>query len=87
MAINSKSYILVLLYSNTTFRLTSIKPFYIEDINISNNNPKLDSEFDYSRDGNKGKGNSSRAPLLLPTNPLKRPRGYPYKNPDIIVFL
>jgi hypothetical protein len=81
------SYILALLYNNTTFYLTSIKPFYIKDINTSNNNSKLNSEFNYSRDRNKGKGNSSRASLLLSTNPLKHPRKRPYKNPNIIVFL
>jgi hypothetical protein len=74
--------VLALLYSNTTFRLTSIKPFYIGDIKAGSKGPKDDPEY-YS----KGKGNAGIIPPTIPPIPLKRSRGRPYKNSNITVFL
>jgi len=74
--------VLALLYSNTTFRLTSIKLFYIGDIKVSSKGPKDNPKY-YSE----GKGNIGIiTPTILPIS-LKYSRGRPYKNPNIIVFL
>ena len=72
------------LYSNTTFRLTSIKPFYIGDIKVITNSPEPEPIPElYS----KAKGNTGIIPLIIPAILLKYNKKYPYKNPDIIVFL
>jgi hypothetical protein len=75
---------LALLYSNTTFRSTSIKPFYIGDIEVITNNPKPEP---VSESNNKTKGNTGIIPPIIPAILLKYSREYPYKIPDIIVFL
>jgi hypothetical protein len=49
-----ESYILALLYGNTTFRSTSIKLFYIGDIKVSSKGPKDDSEYYSNSEGNMG---------------------------------
>ena len=82
-------YILALLYSNTTFYLTSIKLFYIRDIKVSSKGPKDNPKYYVKGKGN-SKGNSSIGiiPPTISTNiPLKRNRGRPRKNPNITVFL
>ena len=82
-------YVLALLRGNATFRLTSIKPFYIRDIKASSNSPKYDPKYHVEGEGD-GEGNSSISiiPPIISTNiSLKRNRGWPYKNPNIIVFL
>jgi hypothetical protein len=73
-------YILALLYSNTTFRLTSIKLFYIRDIKVSSKGPKDDPKY-YSE------GDTGIIPLTILPILLKYSRGRLYKNSNIIVFL
>jgi hypothetical protein len=82
VVIEGESYILALLYSNTTFRLTSIKPFHVGDIKVSSKGPKDNPEYH-----GKGKGNTGIIPPIISPIPLKRGRGRPRKNPNIIVFL
>jgi len=79
-------YILALLRGNITFRLTSVKPFHVGDIEVSSEGPEDNPEY-YNK--NKGKGDSSAGiiPLAIPAIPLKRGRGRPRKNPNIMVFL
>jgi hypothetical protein len=77
-----ESCILALLYSNTTFHLTSIKPFYVGDIKVSSKSLKDNPEY-YSE----GEGNAGIIPPIIPPISLKRGRGKPYKNPNITVFL
>ena len=84
MVIEGELYILALLRGNTTFRLTSIKPFHIGDIKVSSKGPKDNLKY-YSK-GN-SEGNISIIPLTILLIPLKYSRGRPYKNPNIIVFL
>ena len=79
-----ESYVLALLYSNTTFHLTSIKPFYVGDIKASSKDPKDNPKY-YGK-GN-SKGNTGVIPPTILPILLKRSRGRPYKNPNIIVFL
>ena len=77
-------YILALLRGNTTFRLTSIKPFYIRDIKVSSKGPKDNPK--YYSEGN-SEGNIGAIPLIILLIPLKYSRGRPRKNPNMIVFL
>jgi len=85
--------VLALLYSNITFYLTSIKPFYVGDIKASSNSSKHDPKYYIKGKGN-GEGNSEGnsgigiIPLIISTNILlKYNRGQLYKNLNIIVFL
>jgi hypothetical protein len=82
VVIEGELYILALLYSNTTFRLTSVKPFYVGDIKVSSKGPKDNPEYH-----GKGEGNAGIIPPIILLISLKRSRGRPYKNPNIIVFL
>jgi hypothetical protein len=82
VVIEGELYILALLRGNTTFYLTSIKPFYIGDIKVSSKGPKDNSEYYSNSEGDTG----IIPPTILPI-PLKYSRGRPYKNPNIIVFL
>jgi hypothetical protein len=82
VAIEGESCVLALLYGNTTFRLTSIKPFHVGDIKVSSKGPKDDPEY-YSE----GEGNTGIIPPIILPIPLKRDRGIPRKNPNVIVFL
>jgi hypothetical protein len=79
-----ENYILALLYSNTIFRLTSIKPFYIGNIKVITNSPesKPISEL-YS----KAKSNTNIISPTIPAILLEYNKEYSYKNPNIIVFL
>jgi len=79
-----ESCILALLRGNTTFRLTSIKLFYIRDIKVSSKGPKDNPKY-YSKSDSEG-NIGVIPPTILPIL-LKRSRGRPYKNPNIIVFL
>jgi hypothetical protein len=84
VVIEGELYILALLYSNTTFYLTSIKSFYIGNIKASSKGSKNNSKY-----YNKGKGNSNIGiipPIILVIS-LKYSRGRSYKNSNIIVFL
>jgi hypothetical protein len=82
VVIEGESYILALLRGNTTFRLTSIKPFYIGDIKASSKGPKDNPKY-YSE----GEGDAGIIPPTILLILLKYNRGRPYKNPNIMVFL
>jgi hypothetical protein len=84
VVIEGESCVLALLYSNTTFRLTSIKPFHIGDIKASSKGPKDDPKYHSEGDS---EGDMGIIPPTISPIPLKRGRGRPYKNPNIIVFL
>jgi hypothetical protein len=82
VVIEGESYILALPRGNITFRLTSIKPFYIGDIKASSKGPKDNPKYNSEGEGDIG----IIPPIILPIS-LKYNRGKPYKNPNIIVFL
>jgi hypothetical protein len=82
VAIEGESCVLALPRGNTTFRLTSVKPFYVGDIKASSKGPKDDPEY-YSE----GEGDAGIIPLAILPIPLKRGRGRPRKSLNIIVFL
>jgi hypothetical protein len=82
VAIEGESCVLALPRGNTTFRLTSIKPFHIGDIEVSSKGPK-DNPGYYSE----GEGDAGMIPPIIPPISPKRSRGRPYKNPNITVFL
>jgi hypothetical protein len=82
VAIEGELYVLALLYGNTTFRLTSVKPFYIGDIKAGSEGPEDDPKY-YG----KGKSNTGIIPPAILPILLKRSRGRPYKNSNITVFL
>jgi hypothetical protein len=46
--------ILALLYGNTTFRLTSIKPFHVGDIKASSKGPKDNPKYYSEGEGDTG---------------------------------
>jgi hypothetical protein len=79
-----ESCILALLHGNTTFCLTSVKPFHVGDIEASSKGPKDDPEYHGEGDG---EGDTGIIPPTIPPIPLKRGRGRPRKNPNITVFL
>jgi hypothetical protein len=84
-----ESCVLALPHGNVTFRLTSIKPFYIGDIKASSNSPKYNPKY-YIKGEDDGEGNGGVGiiPPAISTNiPLKHGRGRPRKNPNITVFL
>jgi hypothetical protein len=75
---------LALLCNNTTFRLTSVKPFYIGDIKVITDSPEPETIPElYSE----AKGNAGIIPPTILAISLKRGRGRPCKNPDFMVFL
>jgi hypothetical protein len=77
-----ESYVLALLRGNTTFRLTSIKPFYVGDIKVSSKGPKDDPGYH-----GEGEGDAGIIPPIIPPILLKCGRGRPRKNPNMTVFL
>jgi hypothetical protein len=81
VAIEGESCVLALPRGNVTFRLTSVKPFYIGDIKAGSNSPEYDPEY-YSEGEGEGEGDSegnSGAGIIPPTIstniPLKRDKG------------
>ena len=84
MVIEGELCILALLYSNTIFYLTPIKPFYIGDIKVITNSPESEP---VSELYNKAKSNTDMISSIIPAILLKYNRGLSYKNPNIIVFL
>jgi hypothetical protein len=76
--------VLALLHSNTTFYLTSIKPFHVRDIKASSKGPKDNPKYYGEGDGEGNMG--IIPPTILPIS-LKRGRGRPHKNPNVTVFL
>ena len=75
---------LALLYSNTTFYLISVKPFYIGDIKVITNNPKPKP---VPKPNSEAKSNTGIIPPTISAISLKYSRERPYKTPDITVFL
>ena len=82
MVIEGESCVLALPRGNTTFRLTSVKPFHVGDIEVGSEGPEDDPEY-YSE----GEGDTGIIPPIILLISLKHSRGKPRKNPDIIVFL
>jgi hypothetical protein len=82
VVIEGESCVLALPHGNTTFRLTSVKPFYIGDIKASSKGPKDDPKYH-----GEGEGDVGMIPPTIPLIPLKYNRGRPRKNPNITVFL
>jgi hypothetical protein len=72
-----ESCVLALLYGNVTFRLTSIKPFYVRDIKASSNGPEHDPEYHVEgEDNGEGDSGAGMIPPVISTNiSLKRGRG------------
>jgi hypothetical protein len=68
---DGESCVLALLYSNTTFQLTSIKLFHEGDIKI-NNEPKGDPKLYNPKLHDEGKGDMD---IIPPAIPLKHSRG------------
>jgi hypothetical protein len=77
-----ESCVLALPRGNTTFRLTSVKPFHVGDIKVSSEGPKDDPEYHGEDEGDAG-----MIPPVVSPIPPKRGRGRPRKNPDMTVFL
>jgi hypothetical protein len=81
VAINGEDCVLALLRGNTTFRSTSVKPFYIPD--------KSTTETDLleppDRNNQEPEGEDSIAVDTLPM--VKRGRGRPRKYVDVTLFL
>jgi hypothetical protein len=75
---------LALLRNNITFRLTFIKPFYIGDIKVITNNPEPEL---VPEPNSEAKGNIGMISPAILAILLKHGREYPYKIPDIMVFL
>jgi hypothetical protein len=75
---------LALLRSNTTFRLTSVKPFYIGNIKVITNDPKPKP---VPEPNSKAKGNTGIISPTIPAILLKHGKERPRKTPNIIVFL
>jgi hypothetical protein len=82
VVIEGESCILALPRGNTTFRLTSVKPFHVGDIKASSKGPKDDPKYHGEGEGDVG----IIPPAILPIPP-KCGRGRPRKNPNITVFL
>jgi hypothetical protein len=81
-------YILALLRDNVTFRLISIKPFYVRDIKASSNSFKYNPEYHEDESDNEGNNGVGIIPLIISTNILlKYNKGRPRKNLNITVFL
>jgi hypothetical protein len=82
VVIEGESYVLALPRGNTTFYLTSIKPFYRRDIKVSSKGPKNNPKY-YGE----GEGDIGIIPPAISPIPPKHSRGRPRKNPNITVFL
>jgi hypothetical protein len=84
VAIHDKSCVITMPRDNTTFRLTSVKPFYKTDklIKAKTPEPKRSGEDVYKDVIIVNITNNA-----IPTPPLKHGRGRPRKNPDVTLFL
>jgi len=82
VVIEGESYVLALLRGNTTFYSTSIKLFHVRDIKVSSKGPKDNPKYHSEGEGDVGMIPPTILPILL-----KRSRGRPRKNPNVIVFL
>ena len=81
VAMDGESCTLALPHGNTTFRATSVKPYLVPDVQIDGIAVKPAGE-EPTSDELASKPGEELAPL-----PVKRGRGRPRKNPNIIVFL
>jgi len=84
VAINGEDCVLALPRGNTTFRSTSVKPFYVGDIEVITDGPEPEPIPELYGEA---KGNAGIIPPAVPAIPPKRSRGRPRKNPDFTVFL
>jgi hypothetical protein len=82
VVMEGESCVLALPRGNTTFRLTSIKPFHVGDIKASSKGPKDDPKYH-----GEGEGDAGMIPPAISPIPPKRGRGRPRKNPNVMVFL
>jgi hypothetical protein len=84
VAINNKSYVIIIPYSNIIFYLISIKLFYKTDklIKAKTPKPKYSSEDVYKDIIIINTINNT-----IPALSLKRDKGRLYKNPNITLFL
>jgi hypothetical protein len=77
---NDESYVLALPHGNTTFRLTSVKPFNVLDNQTKAEHPEPECN-----------GQEVEEDIIVintsPTTPIKRGRGRPRKNANITIFL
>ena len=82
---DGESCVLALPHGNTTFRSTSVKPFYVPDEQV-----KADAEPEPEPERN-GQGVEDEDTIIVDTSvpvvPTKRGRGRPRRNADIAVFL
>jgi len=80
VAVNDENCVLELPRDNTTFRLISVKPFYVPDaepVNTEHYEPERDTETD----------NTIIINISRPTNIPKYDREQSRKAPDISIFL
>jgi hypothetical protein len=82
VAINGESCVLALPRGNITFRLTSVKPFNVPDVEVEVDPLELERNSQETED---------KEDIIVvntsPIVPLKRGRGRPRKNADVIVLL
>jgi hypothetical protein len=78
---NGESCILALPHGNTTFRLTSVKPFNVLDNQTEVEYPEPE------RNGQEIEDEDTIVVNIPPAVPQKRGRGRPRKNADVTVFL
>jgi hypothetical protein len=76
--------VLALPHGNTTFCSTSVKPFYIGNIEVITNDPEPKP---VPEPNSKAKGNTGMISPAIPAIPPKHGRECPCKIPDIMVFL
>jgi hypothetical protein len=86
VAVNGEDCVLALLCGNTTFRSTSIKPFYVGDIEVITDDPEPEPE-PVTEPYGKAEGDAGMIPPAVPAVLPKCGRGCPRKNPDVTVFL
>jgi hypothetical protein len=80
VAVNDENCVLELPRGNTTFRSTSVKPFYVPDaepVDTEHHEPERDAETD----------DTIVVDTSRPTDAPKRGRGRPRKAPDVSIFL
>jgi hypothetical protein len=84
VAVNREDCILALPRGNTTFRSTSVKPFYIGDIEVITDGPEPEPVPELYGEA---EGDAGMISPTVPAVPPKHSRGRPCKNPDFTVFL
>jgi hypothetical protein len=84
VTVHDESYMIAMLYSNTTFRSTSIKPFYKTNELIEVKNLELERNGENVHEDTIVINTINNA-ILAP--PPKRSKGRPCKNLDVTLFL